>query len=163
MDARRLAYLDAMGIEVWRPRTAREKALSEGVGTLVLGDGDSDILCVALNPGEAGCKLANDISEAMRTRPLWSWPPDPSGAGGDGISLAAAVAEKLLTRVLVFGEELAGTLFGNEVPEVIAGARVHVVPSLARLDREREAKRILWNIMREQGMAAKPASGGSGS
>jgi len=161
MDARRLAYLDAMGIDVWQPR--REPLPAAAADTaphIALSGGDGDILCIAHSAEESGLKLAADIARAMRSPPVWAWPSAGHAGEAKVMTVQGAVAQELLTRVLVFGEDLAEALFGGEAPEVIAGARVHVVPDLERLGRDREAKRILWGVMREYGIAAprNPAS-----
>lgn len=163
MDARRLAYLEAMGIDVWQPRREPLPAAPAVASPrIVLGAGDGDILCIAHGAQESGSKLAADISRAMRSPPVWAWPSDGTEPGPpeeDGsMTVHGVAAERLLTRVLVFGEELAEALFGAAVPEVVAGARVHVAPALERLGHDREAKRILWRMMCEHGIAARQAS-----
>lgn len=164
MDARRLAYLDAMGIDVWRPR--REPLAAAPIDAMpgfVLGDGDGDILCIAGSAAEAGLKLASDISRAMRNPPVWAWPVRDAEGEGEGMKLVSAIAERLFTRVLVFGQDLAGAVLGESAPEVISGARVHVVPGLERLAGDQDAKRILWAVMCEHGIAAPRNSGSNGS
>ena len=155
MDDRRLAYLEAMGIDVWRPRSARDEgsAASPGGALVQLGQGEGDILCIGPTRDASRRKLSVDISRAMRTVPVWSWPAAGPGSGADCLSLEAAVTERLLTQILVFGDALAANLFGAVVPHVIGTARVHIVPDLDSLDGDREAKRKLWNLMCEQGIA----------
>jgi hypothetical protein len=80
-------------------------------------------------------------------------------AEGEFLTLEQIVSERLLTRVLVFGTELAEALFGHESPAVVAAARVHLVPGLNRLGTDRDAKRILWKAMLEQGIAAPQTTG----
>jgi hypothetical protein len=103
-------------------------------------------------------KLAADISKAMRHPPLWGWPVNGGNDGEQLVTIENAVAEKLLTRVLVFGEDLADVVFGRDIPDFIGTARLHVVPGLDRLARDQEAKRTLWKLMLEQGIAASGAS-----
>ena len=161
MDARRLAYLDAMGIEVWQPRRAQAQA-GDGApaeAAIVLGEGDGSILCIADSAGLAGLKLAADISRAMRSPPVWAWPVDQDDADSESTTVETAIAERLFTRILVFGEGLAERLFPSGTPEIVGAARVHLVPGLARLGEDRQAKRILWQMMCEQGIAAGNATG----
>lgn len=161
MDARRLAYLDAMGIDVWRPRRKPLPAApADSAPPIAVAGGGGDILCVARTAAESDLKLAADISHAMRSPPVWAWPTDRPAGDGEAMTVQGAVAERLLTRILVFGDDLAQLLFVGGAPEVIAGARVHVVPDLERLGHDREAKRILWSVMCEHGIAA-PRSAGS--
>jgi len=165
MDARSLAYLEAMGIDVWSPRSGPRVDFGDGspappgARPIRLGDGEGDILCIGRTREEASEKLAIDISRAMRNAPVWSWPDLESGQGEDSLCLEDAVKERLVTRILVFGNELAAILFGPIVPDVIVTARVHIVPGLDRLDRDRDAKRSLWRLMNEQGIAATKTTG----
>ncbi|NIQ94186.1 MAG: hypothetical protein GWN87_08235, partial [Desulfuromonadales bacterium] len=106
-----------------------------------LGGGEGAILCVAGAQDEARLRLALNISNAMEEEPVWAWPAPVTGDEAAGMTLGDAVAERLFTRILVFGGEIAEYLFGAEIPEIIAAARVHVVPGLERLGQDREAKR----------------------
>lgn len=166
MDATRLAYLDALGIDVWVPREPRAPAEPEreaGGPVLVLGTGDGDILCVVASPEEAGLDLVGDIGRAMRSAPVWAWPAGAPGFGAEAVSLEEAVADRLFTRMLVFGEGVASVLFGARRPDSLGTAGVHFVPGVARLGTDREAKRILWALMQKHGIAAGRAAGqGSG-
>lgn len=168
MDARRLAYLDAMEIDVWVPRgsqlaeSPRDEVADIGGPLLVLGDGDGDILCVAGSAREAHLRLATDIGGAMREMPVWSWPRSAKEDAALSMSVDDAVADRLFTRVLVFGEDLSETLFDGLAPDSVGTARVHVVPGLDQLANDRAAKRILWALMLEHGIADKPGQGGDG-
>lgn len=158
MDARRLAYLDALGIDVWVPREVRESA-EVGGPALVLGAGDGDVLCVVASDEEGGLDLVRDIGRAMRSTPVWAWPAGAPGFGAEAVSLEEAVADRLFTRMLVFGEGVASALFGSRRPDYLGTARVHFVPGVARLGSDREAKRVLWALMQEHGIAARRAAG----
>jgi hypothetical protein len=156
-----MAYLEAMGIDVWRPRSRPLGGgpAQSGARLIELAEGEGDILCIARSREESRQKLAVDISGAMRTAPIWCWPAGESCVGPEFMSLEAAVKERLLTRILVFGGALAETLFDAGVPDLIASARVHAVPGLDRLDGDRDAKRKLWGLMCEQGIAAGKTTG----
>lgn len=164
MDSRRLAYLDAMGIDVWQPRRVNEAAetvaeqVRDTTPRITIGAGDGDILCIVASASEAALKLAGDIGGAMRCAPAWSWPASDTEAR-ESLTIAEAVAEKMLTRLLVFGDTLASTVFGADIPVAVSTARVHVVASLDELGRDVEAKRSLWRLMNENGIAAPRGSG----
>lgn len=160
MDSRRLAYLDAMGIDVWQPRGANAPAGPDPNGpSIVLGPGDGDILCIVHSESESGLKLAAGIGAAMRCQPIWCWPNGETGQVAEPLTLEGAVSEKMLTRILVFGEELAEQLLGADRPEVISAARVHVVPDMDSISKDQEAKRMLWRLMNEHGLAASRSGG----
>lgn len=160
MDSRSLAYLDAMGIEVWQPRgTSAEENTDSGALEIVIGAGDGDILCIVESGSEARLRLAADIGGAMRCSPVWAWPSESSEQSGELLTVQAAVSEKMLTRILVFGEDLAARIFGPEIPTVLSAARVHVVPGLVALKEDRNAKRVLWGLMNENGIAAGRGNG----
>lgn len=155
MEARSLAYLDAMGIDVWQPRRAAPDDESGPCEPQILiGAGDGDILCIVESESETKLKLASDIGAAMRSAPVWSWPSHDPGLAADTMTIANAVSEKMLTRILIFGENLASVIFSSEVPAVVSAARVHVVPGLNDLAQDSGAKRILWALMNENGIAA---------
>jgi hypothetical protein len=159
MDARQLAYLEAMDIDVWVPRGARAPmpGPEDAEPRVVLGRGDSDILCIARDSQEAGLQLASDIGKSMRVVPLWAWPGTDEGVSA---TVREVVTESLITRILVFGQELSSELFGNETPHTIGAAKVHVVPGLGRLGSDRDAKRTLWALMCSEGIAASQSGGG---
>ena len=160
IDQTRLDYLDAMGIEVWVPRDdepdqpAAEQIKSVQVFAPASGR-DSDILCVVDNPSQAALQLAVDIGRAMRTEPHWTWPDDGKADDANPTPLDDVLRDRLATQVLVFGSALAAMLLGEPPPDCIRAARIHVVPSLEELAGDRDAKRILWALMREQGIAKK--------
>ena len=152
MDAQRLAYLDAMGIDVWQPRGAGTESVEEpSEPGITVSAGDGDILCVVASKADTALELARGIGSAMRCPPVWAWPSD---SDTESLTPADAVREKMLTQVLVFGKELAGQVLGENAPEVISTARVHVVPGLEELARDKDAKRQLWRLMNENGIAA---------
>lgn len=161
MEARRLAYLDAMRIDVWVPRSEKTRqALEDEAGPrLMLGDGDGDILCLVGSEDDAALKLINDIGRAMRCAPVWAWPAGNPGLGAETVTIEEAVADRLLTRVLVFGKGVASAVFGASPPDSVGTARIHLVPGIERLGSDQAAKRTLWKLMLEQGIAADDAAG----
>lgn len=172
MDARRMAYLDAMGIDVWVPRGASAQQAVPGpeVGVapapvsatagVCLGPGQGEILCIAASAKQAHMKLATNISGAMRSAPVWAWPTQSIEESGGYATVAEAVGDRLITRVLVFGAELAESLLGEQAPDTIGTAKLHVVPAMEALESDVEAKRALWALMRETSIAA-PRPGGT--
>lgn len=161
MDARQMAYLDAMGIDVWVPRGAPDAQPGAEVSTtaVCLGPGQGEILCVAASAKEAHMKLASNLSGAMKSAPVWAWPVESAEDEGAYACVADAVADRLITRILMFGSPVADLLLGGETPEAVGTARLHVVPSMAELEADMEAKRTLWTLMRETAIAA-PRPGG---
>lgn len=160
MDSRRLAYLDAMGIDVWQSRgvaSISEPAVVEP--GIEIGAGDGDILCIVQTKAEAELKLAAGIGAAMRCKPVWAWPAGKQDQPDGSLTIEAAVSEKMLTRILVFGEDLAETLLGSDNSEVVSTARVHLVPTLANIAKDKDAKRSLWRLMNEHGIAANRSGG----
>jgi len=159
LDAQKLDCLNSLGIDVWVPRGA-ESPESEPVRLSFLLDSrqpGSDILCVVDAREQARSTLAANIGRAMRIAPCWSWLARE--AGDDGLSPEEAVTELMITRLLIFGDDLTTEIFEAGPPECLGAARVHVVPSMDALSADQEAKRILWTLMREQGIAARQDQG----
>jgi hypothetical protein len=139
-EARRRAYLEAMGYDVWVARPP-----GPGPLRLVLGPGAGGDLLVCASPDESGSKLAADIARALGDDPAWAW-PDPDGANG-GPTVEEAVADRLFTQLVVFGGELARALFGHEAPDVLGSAAVRVAPALDELAVRGAAKRAFWRLL----------------
>lgn len=160
IDQTQLAYLDAMGIEVWVPRVDEpgKAAAEHGMPIQVFAPGpgmDSDILCVVENQSQAALRLAVDIGRAMRSEPIWTWPDYGEADGAKPMPLDDVLHDRMTTQALVFGSALAAQLLGEPPPDCIGAAKIHIVPSLDELAGDRDAKRILWALMREQGIAKK--------
>ena len=151
-EARRRAYLEAMGFDVWVSKHAAVAAGAEaeaGPARLVIGPGAGSMLLVCPGPETIAGRLAADIVRAVGNDPVWAW-PDPD-AGTQGPTLAEAVADRLFTRLVVFGDSLAATLFGGSTPEVLGSSAVGVAPGLDDLDARPEARRALWRLIRGRG------------
>jgi len=157
--ARRNAYLRALGIDVWVPRAAADKAtpthpepgtvselpfaLAQG---LHIGPGNGDTLLLCNSPAEAATRLAADIARCLDSEPVWSWPV-PAEAGR-GISLQQAIEQRLFTRVLVFGQALeafVSEFVSGSDAHIIASARILCTASIAELACSAAAKRALWS------------------
>lgn len=139
-EARRRAYLEALGVEVWLA-----KPPEPGPGRLVVGPGDGSTLLVCATPEACADKLAADIVRALGRDPVWAW-PDPDGQP-DRPTIEQAVGDRLFTRLLVFGEGLARELFGRKPPEVLHSAAVRVAPDLSELAVRGTAKQALWRLI----------------
>jgi hypothetical protein len=139
-EARRRAYLEAMGYDVWV-----EKPPGPGPVRLVVGPGGGSDLLVCEAPDASGGKLAADIARALGTDPVWAW-PDPEHDPGRP-TLEEAVADRLFTHLLVFGEELARALFGTSAPDILGSSAVRVAPDMDELAVRGSAKRTLWRLI----------------
>jgi hypothetical protein len=137
IESRRQAYLEAMDINVWlsKPEAADQDRLVIGPGS-----GSTLLLCHAAD--ESATRLAADISRFLADGPVWAW-PDPEGRR-QYPSLENAIDEFLFTRVVVFGQILAGKLFNGQVPQTLASARIVEVGGLNVLQASPNARRELW-------------------
>lgn len=161
-EARRLQYLDALGIDAWvsRSRGARQlqqvvpatDALTEpgvhspssATASYIIGPGSGQTLLLCNRPEEAASKLASDIARCLDEIPVWGWQtPAAVAAGADdpGLSLESAIRDRLFTRVLLFGAAAKPTAGNNEV---IGCARIIHAPALAELGQSPQHKRSLW-------------------
>ena len=153
IDARQLAYLDAMGIGVW---SLREGSIPQGpanveVPRLRLGSGNGGILLVCVADTDSASRLANDISRALGAVPVWAWPGDDDNS----TELASAVDDKLFTTVAIFGHELAGRFFGPELPDSVNSARLVLLPSMQDIQSSADARRTLWATFCRYGMVTR--------
>ena len=141
IEARRRAYLQALGFDVWVARPPPPQR-----GRILLGPDPAGTLLVCAAPAESATKIAGDLLRAMGGRASWAW---PDTGGGEGIELAEAIAGHLVTRVVVFGSEPARWLFPAEIPEVLGSAAVTVAPGLDELAVRGRAKQSLWRALRD--------------
>jgi len=157
--ARRHAYLRALGIDVWVPRAVADTAtlahpeagmVSELPVSLAhglhIGPGDGNTLLLCNSPAEAATRFAADIARSLDSEPVWSWPV-PAQAGS-GISLQQAIAQRLFTRVVVFGQalgEFASEFVSGSDAHVIASARILRTRSITELAGSAAAKRTFWS------------------
>ncbi|MEJ2384709.1 MAG: hypothetical protein P8Y54_09965 [Xanthomonadales bacterium] len=139
-EARRRAYLEAMGFDIWVA-----KPPGPGPVRLVVGPGAGGDLLICAAPDASSGKLAADIARALGDDPVWAW-PDPEGDLACP-TVDEAVADRLFTRLLVFGEELARDLFGPESPEVLGSAAVRVAPAMDELAVRGNAKQAFWRLI----------------
>ncbi|NOR18644.1 MAG: hypothetical protein GQ538_00975 [Xanthomonadales bacterium] len=163
IDMRQHAYLDAMGIEVW---SLRESALpsppqavafnsKETAPRLKIGSGSGGILLICSADVDSASRLANDISRALGSVPVWAWPDEEADTESDTFGLASAVDEKLFTTVAVFGDELAGRFFDGDLPGAVNSASLVVLPSMQDIQSRADARQSLWVTFCRSGMVSQ--------
>lgn len=146
IESRRRAYLEAMGIDVWLARPPAPEW-----DRLLIGPGQGSTLMVCREPGESAGKLARDVARAIGQDPVWAW-PDPESAASSP-KLRDAVENRLFTRVIVFGDDLAGQLFKGEPPGVLVSAAVVTAPGLEELAVRGTAKQTFWSQLLDSAQA----------
>lgn len=179
ISERQHAYLDAIGIEVWslresdlltqpqaqpQPQPQAQAQVSapapvQAVGTstqesglrLRIGSGSGGLLLVCAADVDSASRLANDISRALGSVPVWAWPNDEETA----VELATAVDEKLFTTVAVFGDDLAGRFFAGQLPSAVSSAKLVLLPSMQDIQTSAEARQSLWDTIYRSGMVVK--------
>lgn len=135
------AYLEAMDITVWslREPPAPEVGINQRSARLKLGPGNGGILLVCDADSDSADRLANDISRALGSMPVWAWTCD-DGA----IDLPGAVEENLFTTVAFFGEGLASKFFDGEMPAHLNSAKLVVLPDMNSIRTNADSRRALW-------------------
>jgi len=175
ISERQHAYLDAIGIEIWSlresdlltqpqpqaqaqaqvsapaPVQAVETSSQKSGPPLRIGSGSGGILLVCAADVDSASRLANDISRALGSVPVWAWPDDEDTA----IELATAVDEKLFTTVAVFGDDLAGRFFAGQLPRAVNSAKLVLLPSMQDIQTSAEARQSLWATLCRSGMVVK--------
>ena len=141
IESRRRAYLEALGFEVWVARPPPPQP-----GRLVVRPDQAAVLLVCGAPEESATRIAGDVVRALGCEAGWAWPD--TGGDAPGVALADAVADRLIFRVIVFGQHAARWLFRDEVPPVLGAATIAVAPGLDELASEGRARRSLWRLLR---------------
>jgi len=147
-ESRRRAYLEALGFDVW---VARPPAPQHG--RLQLGANPAGTLLVCAAPADSATKFAGDVVRALGGDASWAW---PDTGGGEGLELAEAITDHLLTRVVLFGPDVEHWLFPDKVPGTLGSASVAVAPALDELAVRGQSKQSLWRVLRNP-LAALPA------
>ena len=142
IEARRKAYLEAMGYDVWIARPPPPPP-----GSLVISGGKGSVLLVCDDPACCATKLAGDIARALGQDPVWAWPAAQDDQASE--QLENAVGDRLLTDVIVFGPDLARSLFQANAPELLVSAKVSVASDVNELTVHGEARKKLWALLRE--------------
>jgi DNA polymerase III psi subunit len=149
---RQLAYLDAMDIGVWSLREPATTAASAPVTTvgLKLGPGSGGVLLICAADTDSATRLANDISRALGSLPVWAWPHADTRA----VKLTGVVEENLFTTVAIFGNQLATQFFDGELPASLNSAKLVLLPAMQDLQNRPEARRALWATLCRSGMVS---------
>ena len=153
---RRQAYLRAMGIDIWIPRSgmvasseadasplASDTGIepSNGQPEILVGPGSGSTLLLCASAAEAATNIASDISRSLEGEPVWAWLA--SGESAPGLSLKCAIEDHLFTRVLVFGLEPVARAEGGKTA-IVGSARLIWTDSIPRLAESGEARQKLW-------------------
>jgi hypothetical protein len=144
IEARRRAYLEALGFDVWVARPAAPEP-----GCLGIRAGLGSTLLVCRCAADCNTVLAGDLARALGGDPVWSW-IDPA-ADDDLEYFADIVSNRLITRVLLFGREAARGLFEAPPPATLGSAQILEAPGLDELAINPAARKALWR--RLQSMA----------
>jgi hypothetical protein len=150
IESRRRAYLEALGFDVWITRPPPPQP-----GRLVVSPDPSATLLVCGVPEDSATRIAGDVVRALGGEASWAWPD--TGGGEGSVSLAEAIADRLITRVILFGPEPARWLFRGGIPEVLGSAAIAAAPGLDELAGRGSAKQSLWRLLREFPKAAAPS------
>jgi DNA polymerase III psi subunit len=153
IEQQRLAYLKALDIAVWLPRTQQPSNEAHCLPCCVrLGPGTGETLVVCDRPDQSSGSLASDIVRSLGGVPVWAWLDDSAS----GLSLAEAVQDRLFTGLIVFGHGLAERLLGDAIPERLGPARVLVTDDIDTLGRSAGARRELWRQLCLGGLVSTP-------
>jgi len=171
ISERQQAYLDAIGIEVWSLRNAPPPAplantsnhvaadiapdIAPNIAPVIapglkLGSGSGGVLLVCAADVDSASRLANDISRALGSVPVWAWPDEEA----DAVKLPTAVEDNLFTTVAIFGNELAGQFFADELPASLNSANVVLLPSMQDIQSSADARKSLWATFCRSGMVS---------
>jgi DNA polymerase III psi subunit len=153
IEQQRLAYLQALDIPVWLPRTQGPSSAPTSLPHRVrLGPGTGSTLVVCDQPDQSSSILASDIARALEGAPVWAWPDDSAS----GLTLEEAVQDRLFTGLVVFGPGLAERLLGGAITERLGPARVLVADELDTLGGSAVARRELWRRLCLGGLVSVP-------
>lgn len=151
IEARRRAYLEALGLDVWIARSPAAEGAWLGAGP---GRGSTLLICAS--PADSQTEIAADIARAMADDPAWAWlQPSPDA---DIQRLEDLIGNRLITRVLLFGPVPARALFGDEVPPLVGSATLSVAPPLEELAASGIVRRDFWHQLRK--LRGAPGDGG---
>ena len=160
-QARRIEYLRTLGIDVWVPlgraagaaespgratesarAVAAEPRMRNGIiNGIIMGPGTGNLLLVCASSDEAATALAADIARCLDSEPVWSWPAPGDSAAG--VPLEQAIAERLITRVVIFGNDLLESGI-DPVDRVLGSARLLRVAAIPELAGKASARKALW-------------------
>lgn len=118
---------------------------------LKLGPGRGGILLVCEKDSDSASRLANDISRALGSVPVWAWPDDGAGAA----RLDAAVQENLFTTIAIFGEALVQRFYPHGAPANVHAANLVQLPAMQDIGARADARRTLWTALCRAGMVSR--------
>jgi hypothetical protein len=165
-------YLEALGIDVWVPRTAlstehtddttAEHIKESGVrvpasgcnnviARIVLGPGKSSTLFLCGQSADAATPIAADIARSLDCEPVWSWPGQDDAE--NAMPLKQAIGEGLFTRVLIFGADLLPQ-DDSQDDEIMASARILRTETIRVLTENARARQQLWSQLLGNGWCA---------
>jgi DNA polymerase III psi subunit len=136
-EARRRAYLDALGLDVWLLKAAPAAPVR-----LAVNPGRSSTLLICASPEESVSRFAADIARALGDEPAWGWPDHETSA--ESLDLLQAINQHLFTHVMVFGDSAAAQLCEGPLPPVLGSAKLVSAPDLDELAVRGAAKQALW-------------------
>lgn len=153
IEARRRAYLEALGLDVWIGRPSAPEP-----GCLAVSGGRGSTLLVCSSSADCQTDIAADVARALGGDPVWAWLnplPEESGEPLENI-----IAHRLITRVLLLGPRAARSLFRGGAPEIVGSATVSVAPALEDLASSASARKSFWDLVWKPRQAANPADSG---
>ena len=136
-EQQRLAYLRAMGVDVWQQRPAAPLR-----DRLVVGPVRGTCLLVCEQAEETSSRLAADIERAVEQGCTWAW-LDELGQESNP-NLPEVIDQHLFTEVILFGNTVAGRLDSGDAKGVIGSARVAVATPLIELSVSGVARQAFW-------------------
>jgi hypothetical protein len=138
IETQRQAYLEAMGIPVWVPKAVGE----ESHVRLTIASGAGSTLLVCRDGGERSNVIVSDIDRYLGNERVWAWPATDQDA--NSLSLQEAVDQKLFTRIVIFGTNLAQWVFNGDAPPVVGSAQTVVCADLDELALSGSSRKALW-------------------
>ena len=150
IEARRRAYLEALGLDVWLTRPTVEER-----GCLAVNDGRGSTLLVCPSSADCLTDIAADVARALGGDPVWAWLDPPPAEGGE--RLEHIITHRLITRVLLLGLSAERSLFQGDAPGIVGSATVSVAPSLDDLASSASARKSFWDLLWKPRQAANRA------
>jgi len=173
--ARKTAYLEALGIDIWVLRRDDELAVSDcgddsispdvspaslSADWLYVGPGSGNLLLVCACAADAATPLAADIARCLDAHPVWAWPADPDDSSATPVS--EVINDRLITRIISFGidKPSQGPKSANES---IGTAQWLQTETIARLKDDGRCRQALWAMisLRNWTVSTPPTEPGS--
>ncbi|MEM1411130.1 MAG: hypothetical protein AAGH19_02145 [Pseudomonadota bacterium] len=139
-------------VERSAPQEPIADAKSPGRAGITLGPGKGSCLFLCAPGDDESSALASDLARVLGEPPVWAH----LASDQSGQPLELAIAERLFTQVVVFGEAAARLVFDGAPPPTCGPARVTVVDALTRLGRDAGARRSCWMAFKAAGLVPRP-------